>query len=83
MPGLEILADNVKCSHGATSGQVDEEEMFYLRARGIPSEVAQQLLVGGFLNEAIERLPNRKIGGWLEQMIAAKLARSKSRANQR
>jgi len=83
MPGLEILADNVKCSHGATSGQVDEEEMFYLRARGIPSEVAQQLLVGGFLNEAIERLPNRKIGGWLEQMIAAKLARSKSRVDQR
>ena len=83
MPGLEILADNVKCSHGATSGQVDEEEMFYLRARGIPNEVARQLLVGGFLNEAIERLPNRKIGGWLEQMIAAKLARSKSRIDQR
>ena len=83
MPGLEILADNVKCSHGATSGQVDEEEMFYLRARGIPSEVARQLLVGGFLNEAIERLPNLKIGGWLEQMIAAKLARSKSGVDQR
>ncbi|MEP6811261.1 MAG: Fe-S cluster assembly protein SufD, partial [Chthoniobacterales bacterium] len=45
MPGLEILADNVKCSHGATSGQLDEEELFYLLARGIPKNVAQHLLV--------------------------------------
>ena len=37
MPGLEIMADNVKCSHGATSGQIDEDEMFYLLARGIPA----------------------------------------------
>ena len=36
MPGLEILADNVRCSHGATSGQIDEDELFYLRTRGIP-----------------------------------------------
>src|SRR5262252_3064966 len=51
MPGLEILADNVRCTHGATSGQLDEDEMFYLLARGIPAPVARQLLVGGFLNE--------------------------------
>ena len=47
MPGLEILADNVKCSHGATSGQIDEDELFYLLARGIPAPIARQLLVGG------------------------------------
>ena len=42
MPGLEILADNVQCTHGATSGQINEDELFYLRARGIPLPVAQR-----------------------------------------
>ena len=58
-PELEIYADDVKCSHGATSVQIDEDEMFYLLARGIPPAVARQLLVGGFLNEVLERLPER------------------------
>ncbi len=75
MPGLEILADNVKCSHGATSGQIDEEEMFYLLARGIPAAVARQLLVGGFLNEVLERLPDPVLVAKLEELIAEKFAR--------
>jgi Fe-S cluster assembly protein SufD len=75
MPGLEILADNVKCSHGATSGQLDEEEMFYLLARGISKPAARQLLVGGFLNEVLERLPERTLTAKLEELIAAKFAR--------
>jgi Fe-S cluster assembly protein SufD len=75
MPGLEILADNVKCSHGATSGQIDEDEMFYLSARGIPPTLARQLLVGGFLNEVLERLPERTLVEKLEDLIAAKFAR--------
>jgi Fe-S cluster assembly protein SufD len=74
MPGLEILADNVKCSHGATSGQLDEDEMFYLLARGIPAPVARQLLVGGFLNEVLERLPDAVLVAKLEALIAAKFA---------
>jgi Fe-S cluster assembly protein SufD len=74
MPGLEILADNVKCSHGATSGQIDEDEMFYLLARGIPAPVAAQLLVGGFLNEVLERLPDRVLVEKLEALIAGKFA---------
>ncbi len=74
MPGLEIMADNVKCSHGATSGQVDEDEMFYLLARGIPAPVARQLLVGGFLNEVLERLPDRVLVEKLEALIADKFA---------
>ena len=74
MPGLEILADNVKCSHGATSGQIDEDEMFYLLARGIPVPVARQLLVGGFLNEVLERLPDRVLVEKLEGLIADKFA---------
>ena len=75
MPGLEIMADNVKCSHGATSGQLDDDEMFYLLARGIPLPVARQLLVGGFLNEVLERLPHPVLVAQLEALIAAKFAR--------
>jgi Fe-S cluster assembly protein SufD len=75
MPGLEILADNVRCTHGATSGQLDEDEMFYLLARGIPAPVARQLLVGGFLNEVLERLPDRALIEKLEALIAARFAR--------
>jgi Fe-S cluster assembly protein SufD len=74
MPGLEILADNVRCTHGATSGQIDEDELFYLRARGIPISVAQRLIVGGFLNEVIKRLEHEAIEGYLGGLIAAKFA---------
>jgi Fe-S cluster assembly protein SufD len=74
MPGLEILADNVKCSHGATSGQVDEEEMFYLRSRGIRPAVAQRLVVTGFLNEVIRRLDHAPISDYLQSLIEAKFA---------
>ena len=76
MPGLEILADNVKCSHGATSGQINEEELFYLLARGIPKNVAQHLLVAGFLDEVVQRLDQPKIGAKLHDMIEAKFAAS-------
>ena len=72
MPGLEILADNVKCSHGATSGQVDEEEMFYLLSRGIPEIVAKQLVVAGFLDEVIRRLSDPLIGNHLRDLITEK-----------
>jgi Fe-S cluster assembly protein SufD len=75
MPGLEILADNVKCSHGATSGQVSEDEMFYLLSRGIPAPVARQLLVSGFLNEAVDRLDHPAITGLVHELIEQKFAR--------
>jgi len=75
MPGLEIMADNVKCSHGATSGQLDEDEMFYLLARGIPAPVARELLVAGFLNEVLERLPDPILVAKLEELIAERFAR--------
>ncbi len=75
MPGLEILADNVKCSHGATSGQLDEDQMFYLLARGIPAAVARELLVGGFLTEVLERLAAPALIVRLEELIADKFAR--------
>src|SRR3954468_36673 len=75
MPGLEILADNVKCSHGATSGQLSENEMFYLLSRGIPAPVARQLLVSGFLNEAVDRLDHPAITGLVHELIEQKFAR--------
>jgi Fe-S cluster assembly protein SufD len=56
MPGLEINADQVKCSHGSTSSQISDEEIFYLRARGIGSVAARQLIARGFSVEAVERL---------------------------
>jgi Fe-S cluster assembly protein SufD len=74
MPGLEILADNVKCSHGATSGQVSEDEMFYLLSRGIPAPVARQLLVSGFLNEAVDRLDHPAITELVHDLIEAKFS---------
>ncbi|HWY39576.1 MAG TPA: Fe-S cluster assembly protein SufD [Chthoniobacterales bacterium] len=74
MPGLEILADNVRCTHGATSGQINEDEMFYLRSRGIPPKIAQRLIVKGFLNEVIQRLEQPAIGEHLNRLIETKFA---------
>jgi Fe-S cluster assembly protein SufD len=74
MPGLEILADNVRCTHGATSGQIDEEELFYLRTRGIPTKVAQRLLVTGFLDEVIQRLDHPAIAEHLHRLIEEKFS---------
>jgi Fe-S cluster assembly protein SufD len=75
MPGLEILADNVRCTHGATSGQINEDEMFYLRSRGIPPKAAQRLIVTGFLNEVIQRLEQPAIAEHLRTLIDRKFAR--------
>ena len=72
MPGLEILADNVRCTHGATSGQIDADELFYLRTRGIPIPVAQRLIVTGFLNEVIQRLDQPAIAAHLHGLIEKK-----------
>jgi Fe-S cluster assembly protein SufD len=74
MPGLEILADNVRCTHGATSGQIDKDELFYLRTRGISVPVAQRLIVTGFLNEVIERLDQPAIAEHLNRLIEEKFA---------
>jgi Fe-S cluster assembly protein SufD len=80
MPGLEILADNVKCSHGATSGQLSENEMFYLLSRGIPASVAKQLLVSGFLNEVVDRLNHSAITKLVHDLIEAKFLRRELKA---
>ena len=79
MPGLEILADEVRCTHGATSGYIDAEEMFYLLARGIDKKTAQELIVQGFLHEVLERLPDASVTPKLSALIAEKFARMKRR----
>jgi Fe-S cluster assembly protein SufD len=74
MPGLEILADNVRCTHGATSGQIEEDQLFYLRSRGIPTKIGQRLLVTGFLDEVIQRLDHPAIAEHLHRLIEKKFA---------
>jgi Fe-S cluster assembly protein SufD len=57
LPNLEIEADDVRCSHAATVGHLDEEELFYIMSRGIPRHVAERLVVFGFFGEVLDRLP--------------------------
>jgi Fe-S cluster assembly protein SufD len=73
MPGLEILADDVRCTHGATSGQVEPEELFYLKSRGIDDLASKRLIARGFLNEVVDRLPQAKLCEYLHQQIEARL----------
>lgn len=73
MPGLEILADDVRCTHGATSGEISPEELFYLETRGIPRSFGRRLIVNGFFQTAIGRLKDPFLQTWLADLIAHKL----------
>lgn len=70
-PQLEIWADDVKCSHGATTGQLDAEQLFYLRARGIPHDTAQALLRQAFVSEVIDKVPLESLRMQLQASWAA------------
>ena len=70
-PELDIVADNVKCAHGATVSQLDANEVFYLQSRGISAEQAQQLLIYGFAMEIIDAIPIVSIRETLTQVINA------------
>lgn len=74
MPGLEILNDEVRCSHGATNGPVSAEELFYLQARGIPREKARRLIVNGFFNTLLEKIGPEALRSHLEALLASRLA---------
>ena len=74
LPNLEIAADDVKCSHGATVGQLDEDALFYLMSRGLPEEKAERLVVLGFLGEVLSRLPLGGVQRKVTRAIEAKLA---------
>ena len=60
-PELEIYADDVKCSHGATTGELDEGMLFYLRSRGLNKEEARKLLIEGFINELFDDIENKEL----------------------
>ncbi|PIE16874.1 MAG: Fe-S cluster assembly protein SufD, partial [Proteobacteria bacterium] len=60
-PELEIYADDVACSHGSTSGAIDEEGLFYLRSRGVPTDIATDLLVLAFVADALEEIEDAEL----------------------
>ncbi len=74
-PELEIFADDVQCGHGSTAGQIEESQLFYLMARGVPRADAEQLLIEAFLDSAIEELGDEAIGEALKIGVAGWLAR--------
>jgi Fe-S cluster assembly protein SufD len=73
IPGLEIEADDVRCTHGAAISQVDKEEIFYLMTRGIPYKIAEQLIVNGFFKPVLDRIPMDNVRARLEASFAAKM----------
>lgn len=72
-PQLEIFADDVKCTHGATIGQLDEEPMFYMRSRGIPENVARKLLLNAFADDIAEKIKIPELVAILEEQIEKKI----------
>jgi Fe-S cluster assembly protein SufD len=68
-PQLEIFADDVKCTHGATVGQMDEEAVFYLRSRGIGLDHARQIMVRAFASDVVERIPLEPVRAHLNLML--------------
>jgi len=73
-PQLEIFADDVKCTHGATVGQIDPEAIFYLRSRGIGREDARRLLTVAFANEIIDRVKFQPLREQLQAALESKMA---------
>ncbi len=73
IPGLEILADDVRCTHGATVGKIDPELVFYLRSRGIPMDEAERLVVEGFFDPIMQRIPFEGVRARFQQAIEAKM----------
>lgn len=72
LPGLEIQANDVRCTHGATSSRIDPEQEFYLQSRGIPKEAADELLTFGFFEEVLNRLENDPLRDSLRDLIRTK-----------
>jgi Fe-S cluster assembly protein SufD len=69
LPGLEIQANDVRCTHGATTSRIDPEQEFYLQTRGIPKEAADELLTFGFFEEVLNRLENDQIHDALRALV--------------
>jgi Fe-S cluster assembly protein SufD len=72
VPNLEILCDDVVCGHGSSVGQLEDEAMYYLMSRGLPKDRAERVLVHGFFEEALDRLPSRQVVGPIRDAVNAK-----------
>ncbi len=75
-PQLQIDADDVKCAHGATVGQLEEDELFYMASRGIDAELAECLLTYGFAEDVISKVGNKQIEAYLDQWLLSNLNQS-------
>ena len=73
LPGLEIEAHEVRCTHGATAGQIDAEQVFYLMSRGLTYDLAEKLIVDGFFEPVIERIPMETVRKEMDEFISRKL----------
>lgn len=73
IPGLEILADDVRCTHGATVGKIDPDQVFYLRARGVPKVEAERLIVEGFFDPIMQRIPFEGVRERFQEAITRKM----------
>ncbi|MEC7922217.1 MAG: SufD family Fe-S cluster assembly protein, partial [Planctomycetota bacterium] len=80
-PELEIYADDVKCTHGATVGQLDEEGMFYLRSRGVPEKAARNLLVYAFASDLVTGVEVPALKSTVEAALFDKLPGNREPAN--
>jgi Fe-S cluster assembly protein SufD len=76
-PQLEIFADDVKCSHGTTVGEIDGDMLFYLQSRGIPQDRARQMLCEAFAQEVLERFVSPGVRQRATRVLAARLAESR------
>ncbi|GAB1455264.1 hypothetical protein MASR2M48_05710 [Spirochaetota bacterium] len=76
-PQLEIYADDVKCSHGATIGQLDDNMLFYLRARGIDEDLARTMLIHAFARELLNRLPFDMLREQVEMVLIERMPSEK------
>jgi Fe-S cluster assembly protein SufD len=76
-PQLEIYADDVKCTHGATVGQIDQDQVFYLRSRGIPYETARAMIVYAFASESLERMPLQPVRQLVQRLLLDRLPHGK------
>jgi len=74
IPGLEILADDVRCSHGATIGNIDADQIFYLMSRGIDRQSAERLIVEGFFDPIMQRIPFESVRAFFQEIISKKMA---------
>jgi len=73
IPGLEILTDDVRCTHGVSVGKVDPDQIFYLQSRGIPKEEARRLIVEGFFEPIVQRIPYQGLRDRLQKEIRIKM----------